>query len=299
MQDPRLEIRHLKLLVALVEEGGVTKAGDVLHLTQSALSHQLRDAEERLGIRLFHRINKKMVITPAGRELVQASRNMLSELSRTEYQIRSFANGEAGLIRFSTQCYTCYGWLPKVIKEFRAKHSNVEVRIELGSTSDPVKDLQEGKLDLALAFDFQKTRFLRSDSLFKDEMVVIMPKDHPLAAKRYLKPKDFEGEGVLIYPPKEESTLLNGILQPHNVKPKHVYEVPLTEALVELVSEGMGMALVSGWAVAKHIGRGVVQARPLGRGGFHREWWAVTLKDLDKSYLQDFIRLVRAHHPSV
>jgi len=105
--SPKLEVRHLKLLVTVAEEGSVTEAGKRLHLTQSALSHQLRDAEEKLGTALFLRLGRKMVLTPAGERLIVCARRVLDELSSTEVQIEGLNGGSRGVIRLSTECYTC------------------------------------------------------------------------------------------------------------------------------------------------------------------------------------------------
>ncbi len=84
-----LEIRHLKLVAAIAETGSVTLAGNRLHLTQSALSHQLRDAEEQLGVPLFERRNRKMALTAAGERLLQSARTVLDELARVEKAVRT------------------------------------------------------------------------------------------------------------------------------------------------------------------------------------------------------------------
>src|SRR3954451_15062185 len=97
--DVKLEIRHLRLLAAVAQTGSVTEAGKRLHLTQSALSHQLRDAEERLGTALFLRLGRKMVLTPAGDRLIACARRVLDELRNTETQIEGLNGGTRGEIR--------------------------------------------------------------------------------------------------------------------------------------------------------------------------------------------------------
>ena len=82
-----LEVRHLKLVVAIADAGGVTRAGERLFLTQSALSHQLKDIEQRLGSPLFIRAGRRMVLTPAGQRLLESARSILAELERTEAEI--------------------------------------------------------------------------------------------------------------------------------------------------------------------------------------------------------------------
>ncbi|HSS95429.1 MAG TPA: LysR family transcriptional regulator, partial [Terriglobales bacterium] len=105
--DVKLEIRHLRLLAAVAETGSVTEAGKRLHLTQSALSHQLRDAEEKLGTALFLRLGKRMVLTPAGEKLLCSAEKVLEELKTAESQIAGLNGGTRGIIRISTECYTC------------------------------------------------------------------------------------------------------------------------------------------------------------------------------------------------
>src|SRR5262249_34093061 len=107
-----LEVRHLRLIQAIAREGSVTKASESLHLTQSALSHQLREIEDLFGSPLFLRLKKKMLLTQAGDRLLQTAEAVLPQLHQTEEEIRRLGKGESGLLRISTQCNTCYHWLP-------------------------------------------------------------------------------------------------------------------------------------------------------------------------------------------
>jgi LysR family transcriptional regulator for metE and metH len=112
----QIEVRHLRLIQSIAEEGSVTNAGKRLYLSQSALSHQLRDVEEKLGVSLFTRLNKRMILTPAGERLLGAARKILDELKRVEEDIEHIALDREGSLRISTECYTCYHWLPSILK---------------------------------------------------------------------------------------------------------------------------------------------------------------------------------------
>src|SRR5437762_3663317 len=96
-----LDIRHLRLIVAVTEEKSMTKAGETLHLTQSALSHQLREIEEKLGTPLFLRMNKKMILTQAGERLLSTAREVLAEMKRTEDHIAQISASRQGTLRIS------------------------------------------------------------------------------------------------------------------------------------------------------------------------------------------------------
>lgn len=288
-----LEIRHLKLIAAIAETGSMTRAGNCLHLTQSALSHQLRDAEEQLGAPLFKRGNRRMTLTPAGERLLQAARAVIAELECAQKEIKECTGADHGLIRLSTECYTVYHWLPERLKLFQQKYPAVEFQLVVEATDNPFVALLEGELDVAIACNPIRNRKIRYTPLFEDEMLVIAAPNHSMARKRYVDVHDFAGETVVIYPPKEESTLLNQFLAPAGVWPEKIQEVTLTEAIIELVKGGLGLALLARWAVAPQLAAGTIVGRPLTPHGFHRTWSAAQLRNKrTPAYLQEFIRLL-------
>src|SRR5205807_2971603 len=176
--DVRLEIRHLRLLAAVAEQGSVTEAGRHLHVTQSALSHQLRDAEEKLGTALFLRLGKKMVLTPAGEKLLDSARKVLDELHSAETMIEGLNGGTRGVIRVSTECYTCYHWLPPVLKKFSTKFPQVEVNIVLEATARPIAALLDGTLDVAVVSCPPRNKNLRLTLTCEDELLMVMDPHH-------------------------------------------------------------------------------------------------------------------------
>src|SRR5436190_5912863 len=168
-----LEVRHLRLVAAVAEVGSLTRAGDRLHLTQSALSHQLRDIESRLGAALFLRLGKRLVLTPAGERLLASARDVLDRLQNTENDIRQLGQQRGGVIRLSTECYTCYHWLPPLLKTFRRDFSRVDVTIDIEATHHPIERMLAGRVELAIMSSPVSDRRLAVRPLFDDEMVVI------------------------------------------------------------------------------------------------------------------------------
>ena len=294
----RLEIRHLRLLATVAGEGTVTGAARQLHVTQSALSHQLRDAEERLGARLFLRVGKRMVLTPAGSFLLTTANRLLDDLALAEKRVGELNGEAAGVIRLSTECYTCYHWLPALLKRFHAKFPKVEVAIDLASTRSPVDALTKGKLDVAILFCPPRNKNVVLTKICEDQLLIVMSANHRLAGSKYVRPQDLEGETVLCYPPREESTLCGKYLRPAGVEPKAILEIPLTEALVEMVGAGIGIALLAHWAVAPYLKSGRVIARPMGNPGIRRTWYAATLRGEPCSpYLMRFVELLGQASP--
>jgi len=291
-----LEVRHLKLVRAVAASGSLTRAGRELHLSQSALSHQLRDVETRLGTPLFLRVGKRMVLTTAGARLQRSAGEVLEALEHTEDTIRRLGGEGRGLLRISTGCYTEYHWLPSVLKAYRGVYPNVDVQIAAGATADPVRLLLDGRLDLGIvSHPLQDARVVERP-LFEDEMVVIVAPHHRLASRRYLQPEDFADQCLLLDTPREESPFYQRVLVPAGVTPAGVQLVAQTGAIVELVKAGLGVAVLARWAVEPLVKAGALRALALTRGGDRRQWSAAVLKDMaDVSYVRAFIDLFARH----
>jgi LysR family transcriptional regulator, regulator for metE and metH len=292
-----LEIRHLKLIDAISSQGGMTKASKYLHLTQSALSHQLKEIEERLGTPLFLRLKRKMILTEAGEKLLQSAQKVLEELELTEENLRRFAKGQHGILRISTQCNTCYHWLPSMLTLFQKKFPDVEVEIVVDATHRPIEALLEGQLDLAIAYTKPADKALSYFPLFEDELLAVVPPNHPLAAKPYIKPEDFAEYPLLVYSvPLEENLIFQKILNPEGIIPKRIYKVMLTEAIIEMVKAGIGIGVLARWAVAPHLKSRELKGLKLTTKGVHRHWNAVTLKNTHApQYLLEFEKLLAAN----
>ena len=293
-----LESRDLKMLAAIVEEGGVTRAANRLHVTQPALSHQLRNLEEAIGTAVFDRIKKKMVLTPAGERLLVSSRIVLDELRRAEEEIRGAARESRGVLRISTECYTCYHWLPSRIQIFAKKFPGVEIKIVVEATRHPFAPLLNGELDLAIATTNVRNRKLIYTPLFQDELVVVMPPDHPLATRSAICAQDFADQDLIIYSmPLQVSSIFQKVLIPAGVTPRKVSQVQLTEGILEMVRAGLGISVLARWAVAPQLARNELKAIPLERGGIKRQWSAVRRRNPSApQYLGAFVDLL-ADHP--
>jgi LysR family transcriptional regulator, regulator for metE and metH len=293
-----LEVRHLQLVAAVAEMGSLTRAGDRLHLTQSALSHQLRGIESRLDAALFLRVGKRLVLTPAGERLLASAKDILERLAQTEEDIRRMGREHAGVLRITTECYTCYHWLPPLLMRYRRKFPRVEVRIDVEATRAPIEGLLAGRIDLAIVSAAVSDRRLVSKKLFEDEVVLIAARDHRFAQQSHVKLSDLREETFYIYPPREESRVLQEVLLPAGISPR-VEEVQLTEAITELVKAGLGVAALARWAVQPLVDAGSIVARPLTARGVHREWRAAMPKDLARAdYMVEFLDLLEKHAPS-
>lgn len=294
MPSPTLEVRHLSLVHEIAATGSVTRAAERLHLTQSALSHQLRDIESRLGIQLFLRLGKRMVLTPPGERVLSTARRVLEEIGRTEEDLKLMSQNGKGVLRLCTQCNTGYHWLPPLLQSFHRKYPGVDVQIMVNATSRPIDAVLEGQIDLAVVTSEVDDKRLRSEPLFEDELVAVVAPTHPLARRTSMQPEDFAEEHLIIYSADpDESYTFARILRPANVSPARVSQVPLTEAILELVKAGLGVSVMARWAIEPALRSGAVRAVRIGKRGVFRSWTAVTLRDrTEPKWQREFVSLL-------
>ena len=294
MPSPTLEVRHLSLVHEIAATGSVTRAAERLHLTQSALSHQLRDIESRLGIQLFLRLGKRMVLTPPGERVLGAARRVLDEIGRAEEDLKLMAQNGKGVLRLCTQCNTGYHWLPPLLQSFHRKFPGVDVQIMVNATDRPIDALLEGQIDLAVVTSDVDDKRLSSVPLFEDELVAVVPITHPFAKRAFIEPEDFAEEHLIIYKAdRHDSYTFTRILGPAGVEPARVSQVPLTEAIIELVKAGLGVSVMARWAIEPAIKAGSIKAVRIGRRGVYRGWSAVTLRDrVEPKWQREFVSLL-------
>jgi LysR family transcriptional regulator for metE and metH len=286
-----LEIRHFRLIDAIARSGSLAAASVRLNLTASALSHQLRDAEEKLGVQLFVRRHRRLIATPAGDALLESARRVLAATSDAEARLQRGAPDD--LLRISTGCYTAYAWLPHVLDEWQPRHPRVELRVVLEATRNPLPALLSGQLDVALTTDdVTQPRFART-FLFSDELVLLVPRTHPFAKRRSVSASEVAGEHILAYDaPREQLDIFTRVFWPAGVEPRRVSRVPLTEAIVDLVRSGIGVAPLADWVLPDDRD-GLARVR-LSTKGLRRKWHAVTLVTHRRSpAIVDFIQTLR------
>ncbi|MGH9366375.1 MAG: LysR family transcriptional regulator [Thermoanaerobaculia bacterium] len=297
-----LEVRHLKLLLSVCEEGSLTAAARRLNLTPSALSHQLRDAERALGRPLFLREGRRMRATPAGERLRASAQRVLDELDRAEREVRESGRPREGTVRIATECNTCYHWLPAALDAFQRRHPAVDVEVVVEATREPIAALLDGRIDVGIVSDPVRNARIATEPLFDDELVAVLPADHPLRRAPYLKAEDFASENLITYAaPKEELTVFTEMLRPAGARPRKWTPMQLTEAMVEMVRAGQGIGVMARWAAEPHVRKGALLVKRLTRRGLPRRWSAAWIRRRrPPAYLAEFVRiLARTSSPAV
>ena len=295
-----LDLRHLRLVRAVVEEGTLTAAADRLALSQPALSHQLRDVEDRLGIALFERRGRSLVLTEAGGRVLDSARIVLDEVARAEADLAALAAGRSGTLRVTAQCYTTYHWLPPVLGAFREAWPLVDVEIAAGASERPGASLRDRAADVALVATTAGFDDLHLIELFEDEVVAIVPESHAWAGLPFVEPAAFDGEHVFVWHDRIEHDTVLMLVTEAGATPGRITPVPLsTEGAIGMVRAGLGITAMARWAADPYLRQGGLAAVPVTGTGVRRGWYAATRAGAEPTYVRAFVEALREHGPCV
>ena len=265
---PRIELRHLRTLAALRDAGSLVEAAERVHLTQSALSHQLKELEGRMGCVLFMRKTRPVRFTSAGLRLLELADEVLPLVGRAEADVARLAGGESGRILIAIECHSCIEWLLPAIDAYREAWPQVEIDVSSGFHFAPLPALSRGDLDLVITSDPVAGLDLRYVPLFSYEAVLAVAKDHPLAGRAWIEPQDLATETLIAYPvDRNRLDVFTGFLDPAGVAPETVRQTELTAMIAQLVASGRGVACLPNWALHDYLERDLLAATSLGEEG--------------------------------
>jgi LysR family transcriptional regulator, regulator for metE and metH len=279
-----INLQHLKVIAAIEKEGSMTKAAESLFLTQSALSHHVKELERIVGYQIFERRNKKLWLTELGKQILISADVINTELRILDDKINRINAGDTGTIRLSTACYTTYTWLPKLVKSFNKEFPNLKIKVVTEATAKTNEYLNNGLLDVAISSREKiADSSLAYNTLFTDNLVVIMHKDHPLASAKSIKPKNFEGEKLLTFDNEDDDLdILKYILKPAGVQLAEVIKMPLSEVIIEMVKANFGITVMANWLVKPLLTKDLISI-PLMHPKAVRTWKLITFKNQNKA----------------
>ncbi|HFD32619.1 MAG TPA: LysR family transcriptional regulator [Gammaproteobacteria bacterium] len=290
-----LEIRHLRNLQAIKQYGSLARAADYLHLTQSALSHQIKSLEDYYETPLFLRSTKPLSLTPAGLSLVELAQKILPEINSVDRALRRHAAGDNGRLHIAIECHACFEWLLPVLDQYRQQWPEVEIDIRLGLSFEPIAALQKGEVDLVISSDPQLHKDLCYEPLFNYQALLALAHDHPLTRKKTILPEDLAEQTLVTYPvERKRLDVFSRFLQPANIEPAQVRQAELTAIILLLVNTLKGVAVLPDWVLHESMSHNRLTTRPLGEAGMHGTLYAAVRQNQSQAaFIQGFITLSR------
>jgi len=290
-----MDIRQLRTLKAIHDTGSLVSAAERLHLTQSALSHQLRELETELDAVVLIRKTRPPRFTQIGERLLALADTVLPALREAERDIIKLRGGQAGRLIMAIECHSCYEWLMPTLNVFREHWPEVEIDFQSGFHGDAQDDLQNSRLDWVVTSNPGLVPGISYQPLFQYEALLVLSNTHALNHKRDIEPADLAGETLITYPvDSDRLDIFQHFLSPAGIVPARLRSTELTLMMVQLVASGRGVAALPSWAAAEYVARGWVRTRSLGSEPVWCTLYAaIREEDVALPYMQDLLTTIR------
>ncbi len=291
-----LEFKHLRTLKTLQQTGSLVGAAQRLHVTQSALSHQLKTLEDQIGTSVVIRKSRPVTFTPAGKRLLALADMVLPAVQVAERDLARLGGGEAGRLFIVIECHSCFDWLLPAMDAYREDWPDVEMDLTLGFSFEPLPALCCGDVDLVISSDPRSIKGVVYEPLFAFEVQLAMARDHPLTAKRWIEPADLADQVLITYPvERERLDIFKKILDPAGIQPAGHRTCELTALMLQLVASRRGVCVLPNWALAEPLARDYVAARPFGpEPVIGTLYAAVREEERNLAYMQEFMTTAKA-----
>ena len=290
-----IELRHLKTIKAIHEAGGLAKAADMLNITQSALSHQVKGLEEQAGMELFVRRTKPLKLSAAGMRILRLAEKVLPEVAALQEDFRNLHSGKSGRLHIAIECHACFEWLFPVLEAFRKAWPDVDVDIRPGLAFDALPALGREEVDLVISSDPEDIPGVEFSPLFDYEPVFVASSQSPLAKKEFIEAEDFRDQLLITYPvERSRLDVFSQLLSPAKVEPRAVRQVELTAVILLLVASNRGVSVLPDWVLREIRYHSDYITRPITRSGITRRMFAATrTEDTTRPFMAHLLRLAR------
>lgn len=293
-----MEIRQLRAFTAIVETGTFTAGAQRVHITQAAVSMQIRQLEIELGAPLFVRAPRKVILTEAGEALLERARRILREHDVAVAEIAELAGAERGRLRVgSASAMVSADPLPQILKELRERHPRAEVSIVSGTSEALVRQILAGDLDMAFVSLPVEARGIQTEGLSRDELVAVVSPRHKLAKQRVVSVFTLAGEKLILGERGGNTRrLIDGLFEEAGVLPTVTMELSRLAAIKRMVEEDMGVGIIPLRSAQEEIADGRLVAWWIEGAQINWELGLAKLAgDYDSPISQTFARLCRKY----
>lgn len=249
-----MELIHFRILLALKQRGTLNAASEALHLTQSALSHQMKNLEQRLGIVLWRKQGRILVLTQAGHYLCEVAESVIATVDAAARHLTLLAAGKTGKLIIGIDCHACYDWFRTILRPYLHAWPDLAIEVTSRYRFDSFTAIQQYKLDAVLTSDPVFNGILHYQPLFDFDLVLIVARRHRLAGLKEIEPADLQQETILTYPvERERLDIFRKILQPASIEPVAHITVEETDIMLQLAASQRGVCLLPEWLVPDQV----------------------------------------------
>jgi|FEC22Drversion2_1045045.scaffolds.fasta_scaffold01640_1 DNA-binding transcriptional LysR family regulator len=296
-----MDLSHLRNFVAIADAGTMALAARQLHVSQPTLSRQVRELERVLGVRLFDRVGRRIVLAADGREMLARSRRLLAEAESLRERAAALGGGTGGVLRVGAPPQFVEAAMPQVLARYRRRHPQVEIKLVEDGAAPLIHAVKQGELHVAIGA-LRDVEFLDGVLLYPLRVLAVMSPRHRLASRRTVSVTDVLRETLLILTPAFQTRrVFDEACQAARLEPRVLLESRSPQSLIALAAAGHGVAIVPSVVTLNRLGIAVAglthNTRPL--GVWARAVWDARrhLPHYAESFVQVLVDYTRRSYP--
>lgn len=286
-----MELKYYRLIKTIAEEGSIANSSEKLFLTQSALSHQLRELEERLGFKVFHRKRNKWILTAEGQELYALSVQLFETIKKGFSKIEQIKEGSKGKIELAVECQSFFPDLPGFIQKMGLLYPEIDISLSIGSKHEIIPKIKADEVDIIISTSKPLSDDLSFIEICQDEVFAVVHKEHFFNKNDYVSPSRFVDAHLIINSfPLEGVAIYEHCLRAIDVIPKKITAVPFTELSLSMVAANLGVICFPKWQLKSFKLDENLRLKRIGPNGVRRTHYMVVKKNArHKKYINNFV----------
>ena len=283
-----LDSRQLLAFRTLVQTGSFTETARILNLTQSAISHSVKNLETDLRCQLVTRTGRKINITADGEELYKDAQVILHQMEEARNRIQDRSNWGKGRLRIGASTTACQHILPNVLREFNECFPDCILNITPADTPELIQKVEMHEIDLAILVDPGAAKDIHMRPLFSDELILVTSPIHNFVQKGSIRMSEISQERLVLYN-KTSLTFqkIEQFLRENKVALQNYIELGSMEAIKELIKINYGISFMASWSVQDELTKGSMAHIPLRRKKIIRDWGICYARDKKLSITEE------------
>lgn len=295
----KMNLDYLKTFLEVEKTGNFSEVARKLSISQPAVSFQIQKLEQELGVRLIDRMQKTLMLTEAGKRLLEFAQHFEREHQRLVHDFEQLREEITGNLNIAASTIPGDFILPPILSEFKKHNPSVNIQVEVTDSARVIEAVKKGVYDIGSCGIYPQERELEGFKIAEDEIVLIVFPEHPFAERKQISFPELSNEPIIFREPTSgtqrsvESLLSNAGYDFSDWKPTLI--LGTTESVVTAVETGLGIAFVSNLAIKKSVALNFVKIVEIDGIKFNRDFWCVLRKQMAASrLLEEFITYIKA-----